>query len=255
MLTVHLIAVLLSQTPDSALGDVGESCRARSDCRSGLRCVNAQCAAPVAQTKEGQACEATSDCSADGSLRCVARVCRMRGAVSMAPAPDASSGSSTARLTEAPPTPARSATLMDSPPPQPSPMLANGLTVSQQIMSLERDIDSINFDLRRIQTGWPAGSTALVVIGALLSPLAVIGLILLPASIVAGLVVLAVGGGGIAMIIAGATGGARASSDAMAERNSLLERRSNAERELATLRRTAAATEPPSSALLTLLAF
>lgn len=253
MLTVHLIAVLLSQTPDSALGDVGESCRARSDCRSGLRCVNAQCAAPVAQTKEGQACEATADCSADGSLRCVARVCRMRGAVSMAPAPDASSGSSTARLTEAPPTPARSATLMDSPPPQPSPMLANGLTVSQQIMSLERDIDSINFDLSRIQTGWPGGSTALVVIGALLSPLAVIGLFVAP--IVAGLVVIAIGAGGIAMIIAGAMGGARASSDAMAERNALLERRSNAERELATLRRTAAATEPPSSAMLTLLAF
>jgi hypothetical protein len=109
MLTVHLIAVLLSQTPDSALGDVGESCRARSDCRSGLRCVNAQCAAPVAQTKEGQACEATSDCSADGSLRCVSKVCRVRGAVSMT-APDTSSGSSTARLMEAPPPPPRSAT-------------------------------------------------------------------------------------------------------------------------------------------------
>jgi hypothetical protein len=254
MLTVHLIAVLLSQTPDSALGDVGESCRARSDCRSGLRCVNAQCTAPVAQTREGQACEATSDCSSDGSLRCVARVCRARGSVSMAP--DTSSGSSTARLMETPPPPPRSASLMDAPPPPPpSPAFANNTSVSQQIMALERDIDTINFDLRRIQTGWPAGSIALVVIGALISPLTLIGLLILPASVIVGIVVLGVGAGGIAMIVAGAMGGSKVASDAMAERNELLERRSNAERELANLRRTAGIPPRANSAMLTVASF
>ena len=254
MLTVHLIAVLLTQSPDSALGDVGESCRARSDCRAGLRCVNAQCAAPVAQTKEGQACEATSDCSSDGSLRCVARVCRVRGAVSVAPAPEV--GSSTARLMDAPPPPPRSATLIDSPPPPPPPsaVLANGMSVSQQIMNLEREIDSINFDLRRVQTGWPGGSIALVVIGAILSPLALIGIPLLLIPWV-GIPVMLIGLGGVAMIIGGATTGAKAASAAMAERNSLLERRSNAERELANLRRVATAPEPSNAAMLTLAAF
>ncbi|MDX2011521.1 MAG: hypothetical protein SFW67_15080 [Myxococcaceae bacterium] len=155
---------------------------------------------------------------------------------------------------EAPPPPPRSATLMDSPPPPPSsPMQASGMSVSQQIMTLEREIDSINFDLRSVQTGWPGGSIALVVIGAILSPLALLGWFVAP--LVVGLVVIGVGIGGIAMIIAGAMGGAKASNEAMAERNSLLERRSNAERELANLRRVATAPEPSNAAMLTLAAF
>lgn len=88
-LTVSL--VLLSQTPDALLGGPGESCRARADCQSGLKCLNAVCTAPAPVTKEGQACEATSECSTDGSLRCIARVCSKPGtrpsAVMVQPAP------------------------------------------------------------------------------------------------------------------------------------------------------------------------
>lgn len=88
-LTVSL--VLLSQTPDALLGGPGESCRARADCQSGLKCLNAVCTAPAPVTKEGQACEATSECSTDGSLRCIARVCSKPGtrpsAVMAQPAP------------------------------------------------------------------------------------------------------------------------------------------------------------------------
>lgn len=131
--------------------------------------------------------------------------------------------------------------------------LASSLTVSQQVLALKRDIEAINFDLRRLKTGWPGGSISLVVGGAILSPLTLVGLFVAP--IVVGLVVIAVGAGGIAMIVAGATGGARAASAAMTGRQSLLERRSNAERELANLKRSVAAAEQRGSAMLTLAAF
>jgi hypothetical protein len=101
-LTVSL--VLLSQTPDALLGGPGESCRARADCQSGLKCLNAVCTVPIPITKEGQACEATSECSTDGSLRCIARVCSRPGTrpaavvaqATPAPAPAPSQGWSAA---------------------------------------------------------------------------------------------------------------------------------------------------------------
>jgi len=52
-----------------ALGGAGESCRARSDCRPGLKCVASVCRSE----KEGQTCGATSECG-DG-LKCIAQVC------------------------------------------------------------------------------------------------------------------------------------------------------------------------------------
>lgn len=88
MLSLSVLVVVLSQTPDSLLGDVGESCRARSDCRSGLKCINAMCTAPAPVTKEGQPCEATSECSSDGSLRCLAKVCsKPKSIVNTQPSP------------------------------------------------------------------------------------------------------------------------------------------------------------------------
>lgn len=258
MFTAHLLVVLLSQTPDASLGDVGESCRARADCRAGLKCVNAICTAPAPAvvTKEGQACEATADCSADGSLRCIARVCKARGGAvapgaALSPPPDAYVPPS-ARLTEAPPAPARSATLVSQAPPSlPS---RGGLSLTEQIASLETEIDGVNAQLRGIQTGWPGGSIALVVIGSVLSPLSLIGLVLLVIPVI-GIPVLAVGLGGIAMIVVGAVGGSRVNADALAEREALVQRRQGYERELANLKRMAAVSNRAESAMVTLAAF
>ncbi len=55
---------------DALLGGPGESCRARSDCRSNLRCVSNVCR----DEHEGLTCSATSDCG--GELRCIANVCQ-----------------------------------------------------------------------------------------------------------------------------------------------------------------------------------
>lgn len=126
MLTTQLLIALLAQTPDSLLGDVGESCRARADCRTGLKCINAVCTAPAPVTKEGQGCEATSECSSDGSLRCIAKVCsKPRSAVTPAPpfttappppppAPMAATPPAPVRDSGPPPVPVRSSASMDN---------------------------------------------------------------------------------------------------------------------------------------------
>ncbi|MBL8923129.1 MAG: hypothetical protein JNJ54_30040 [Myxococcaceae bacterium] len=260
MLTTLLVTAFLSQTADASLGDVGESCRARSDCRAGLKCVNSMCTAPIAATKEGLSCEATSDCSSDGSLRCVAKVCKARSAApvdttagfSPPPPPPEPYQPANARLTEPPPPSSRSATLIaQAPPPIPT---RGGLSLSQQVMQLESDIDGINAQLRGIDTSWPGGSIALVVIGAVLSPAALVGLILMVFPPV-GIPFLAVGLGGVAMIIVGAVGGSRAKDEAVAQREELIQRRQALERDLSNLKRTAGAPSRADAAMLTIAAF
>jgi hypothetical protein len=58
-----------AQPQPQALGGAGESCRARSDCKGGLRCVSQICT----DEHEGQQCGATSDCG--GELRCINNKC------------------------------------------------------------------------------------------------------------------------------------------------------------------------------------
>jgi hypothetical protein len=60
----------LAQTgaPQPNLGGPGESCRARSDCSPGLRCVSQVCTSE----HEGESCSATSDC---GDLKCIDHTC------------------------------------------------------------------------------------------------------------------------------------------------------------------------------------
>lgn len=55
--------------PTTAVGGPGESCRARSDCKAGLKCVNQACA----DEHEGQDCAATADCG--GELKCISKKC------------------------------------------------------------------------------------------------------------------------------------------------------------------------------------
>src|SRR5438067_1654300 len=52
-----------------AVGGPGESCRARSDCKTGLKCVQQTCV----DEHEGQTCGATSDCG--GELKCIKNKC------------------------------------------------------------------------------------------------------------------------------------------------------------------------------------
>jgi len=265
MLTAILLTSLLSQTPDSLLGEVGESCRARADCRSGLKCINSQCAGPVApQTKEGQACEATSDCSSDGSLRCISKLCsKPRGSMapssattasfSPPPPPPPAYVPANARLTDAPARVTRSATLVgQAAPPLPAREFAQ--SSGQQVLQLETEVDSLNAQLRAVQTGWPGGSIALVIIGAVLSPLALVGLIALVVPVI-GIPILLIGLGGVAMIVGGAIGGSRVSAEALAERESLIQKREVAERELGNLRRMGSVTQRVDSAMMTVASF
>lgn len=67
--TMLVASVSFAQDQPQTLGGAGESCRARSDCKAGLRCVNQVCT----DEHEGQACGATSDCG--GELRCIANKC------------------------------------------------------------------------------------------------------------------------------------------------------------------------------------
>lgn len=80
----HLIAILFAclvfvpvrafAGDASMFGGPGESCRARSDCRTGLKCVSQVCV----DDHEGLACQATSDCGAE--LACVRNKCVVRSA-------------------------------------------------------------------------------------------------------------------------------------------------------------------------------
>jgi len=62
-----------------ALGGPGESCRARADCKTGLKCINQACA----DEHEGQSCAATSDCG--GELKCIKNKCSSGVAKDTAP--------------------------------------------------------------------------------------------------------------------------------------------------------------------------
>ena len=53
---------------ESMLGGPGESCRARADCRSGLKCIGSVCTDEL----EGTTCQSSTQC---GSLRCIQNVC------------------------------------------------------------------------------------------------------------------------------------------------------------------------------------
>jgi len=77
-----------------ALGGAGESCRARSDCKGGLRCVNQVCT----DEHEGQACGATGDCG--GELRCIDQKCVSPTAAAAAQRKAGSGGGSTASTDE-----------------------------------------------------------------------------------------------------------------------------------------------------------
>ena len=59
---------VLALAQEENLGGPGESCRARSDCKHGLKCLANICV----DEHEGQSCAATSDC---GTLRCIDNKC------------------------------------------------------------------------------------------------------------------------------------------------------------------------------------
>jgi hypothetical protein len=55
--------------PPTTVGGPGESCRARADCKAGLKCMNQMCT----DQHEGETCGATSDCG--GELKCIGQKC------------------------------------------------------------------------------------------------------------------------------------------------------------------------------------
>lgn len=66
---VLLAAPALAQTPADNLGGPGESCRARSDCKPGLKCLDNKCL----DEHEGLSCTSTPECGTE--LKCINNVC------------------------------------------------------------------------------------------------------------------------------------------------------------------------------------
>jgi hypothetical protein len=74
MRKLALIALLCvgtarAQTPTENLGGPGESCRARPDCKAGLKCLENKCV----DEHEGLSCAATPECGTE--LKCIDNVC------------------------------------------------------------------------------------------------------------------------------------------------------------------------------------
>jgi hypothetical protein len=114
-------ATATSEPVDESLrGDTGESCRARIDCKTGLKCIDQVCVDPL----EGQSCQASADCGA--RLRCVDRLCVRPSAVPApipvpvpTPAPEPAPASPTEPPLPGPPTPAPPDAGSDAEPPAP----------------------------------------------------------------------------------------------------------------------------------------
>jgi hypothetical protein len=85
--TMLVASVSLAQDQTQNLGAAGESCRARSDCKAGLRCVNQVCV----DEHEGQQCGATSECG--GELRCIENKCTSAAHASSSPSSSGASAS------------------------------------------------------------------------------------------------------------------------------------------------------------------
>ncbi len=105
---------------------------------------------------------------------------------------------------------------------------------------LQSEIDAINTQLRGLKTDWPTASVAMAYVGWSVSPISLVGLLVLaigigltePTIALAGIVMLVIGLGGVALGIAGIVTGFAGQNAAKAEREELIQRRSELEREL-----------------------
>ncbi len=142
-----------------------------------------------------------------------------------------------------------------TPPPLPvypgAPGNQNGYAAQRDI---EREIDSINSQLRNLSGNWPTGSILLVVFGSILAPAVFIGLLTIVFPFI-GIPFLLVGLGGIAMIVGGIVGGSAAANEAKEQKEQLIQRRESLERDLRDLRRQGSFPGSPSPVMLTLATF
>ncbi len=68
LVAIVAFPLLAHAAEDDTLGGPGESCRARADCKRGLKCLAAVCI----DEHDGESCGATSDC---GTLKCIDKIC------------------------------------------------------------------------------------------------------------------------------------------------------------------------------------
>ncbi|HEY1958148.1 MAG TPA: hypothetical protein VGH28_21155 [Polyangiaceae bacterium] len=117
-LALMLAGTAYAQGSEDNLGGPGETCRARSDCKHGLKCISATCV----DDHEGQTCEATSEC---GTLKCINRRCVNPLAppttTATAPPPPPPTAPTATETAPPPPPPPPTATTTAPPPPPPPP--------------------------------------------------------------------------------------------------------------------------------------
>ncbi len=129
--------------------------------------------------------------------------------------------------------------IAQAPPPLPvRPM--ESTPVGAREAQLQSEIDGINTQLRGLKTDWPTASVVMAYLGWSVSPIALVGLLVLAigtgvgAGVITlvGIVMLVIGLGGVALGIAGIVTGIAGQNAAKAERDELLQRRGELEREL-----------------------
>ena len=127
--------------------------------------------------------------------------------------------------------------IAQAPPPLPvRPM--ESAPVGARAGQLQSEIDAINTQLRGLKTDWPTVSVVMAYLGWSVSPIILVGLLVMalapafPALLLIGIVIVVVGLAGVALGIAGIVTGIAGQNAAKAERDALIQRRGELEREL-----------------------
>ncbi|QRK12725.1 hypothetical protein JQX13_23445 [Archangium violaceum] len=118
-----------------------------------------------------------------------------------------------------------------------------------RIRQLTREVEDINARLRRTDANWPIGSLVMAYSGYVLAPLLLVGIPMIiigltstvsyaTTLVAVGAVFSVLGGGGVALLIAGIVTGLETSSRVKAEREELIRQRGALEDELRELKRT-----------------
>jgi hypothetical protein len=132
--------------------------------------------------------------------------------------------------------------------PPPLPVRPMEVGVGARELQLQNEIDAINTQLRGTKTDWPTGSVVMAYLGWTLSPISLLGLLFIAigsgvniaAFAIAGLAMLVIGLGGVALGIVGIVTGIATQNAAKAERDELIQRRTELERELKAARQSPA---------------
>jgi hypothetical protein len=129
--------------------------------------------------------------------------------------------------------------IAQAPPPLPVRPMESAPAGAREVQ-LQSEIDGINTQLRGLKSDWPTASVVMAYLGWSVSPIALVGLVVLglgtlimtPVVAIVGIVLIVIGLAGVALGIVGIVTGIAGQNAAKAERDELIQRRGELEREL-----------------------